>query len=488
MGKWDSYNDEDKGVEHSKKLFPAIELLNNPQELAEIILQRLRSTGQSAYTFEVKLLLINFVTRLVGNHELLILPLYPFLQKYLGGHQRDVTAILAYTVQACHEYVPPDEINGLLKTIAHNFITERCTGEQMAVGINAVRSICARVPSVLADDNNTEDLEGISARTFMDMEAFARDLAGYAKHKDRSVMIAGKSWVNFIREVHPSLLQGKDRGTVGSALYKHGEKPLRYGEQMVSHGVEGADLLLEYEAKKMAARKMAAEGSENELEEESRNDDEYIENSSDHENNDYTSDDGEENKMKFDDNESGDDISVDAPELVLVDEKTSIDLNKMSEKEKKELKMKTSSTRIFTASDFEKMRKLVARKKELQRDPRAAARLKRSIAKSGTDFEELSGDESDDLSEDDGGVRISGAVCPEDIMAMAKKKRLNKAERLEKVIEGRERFVSKVRQYEVLFNYIGTEIFIFFLIATSGRVNKYREKAQKEFCHVSIFL
>ena len=100
-------------------------MLNDPQGLAETVFKRLKSSGHSAYTFEVKLLMINFITRLVGNHELLILPLYPFLQKYLGGHQRDVTAILAYTVQACHEYVPPDEINGLLKTIAHNFITER---------------------------------------------------------------------------------------------------------------------------------------------------------------------------------------------------------------------------------------------------------------------------------------------------------------------------------------------------------------------------
>ena len=39
--------------------------------------------------------MIDFVTRLVGNHNLLLLPLYNFLQKYTGGHQRDVTADLA---------------------------------------------------------------------------------------------------------------------------------------------------------------------------------------------------------------------------------------------------------------------------------------------------------------------------------------------------------------------------------------------------------
>ena len=161
--------DQDRGVEASKKLYPAIELLRDPQGLVESVFKKLRSAGSHKY--EVKLLMINFVTRLVGNHELLLLPLYPFLQKYMGGHQRDVTNILAYTVQACHESVPPDEVYGILKTIAHNFITERCSEEQMAVGINAVRAICARVPSSMSVDESSEEMTG---STVMDMEAFAR--------------------------------------------------------------------------------------------------------------------------------------------------------------------------------------------------------------------------------------------------------------------------------------------------------------------------
>ena len=35
-----------------------------------------------------------FVTRIFGNHELILLPLYALLQRYMGGHQRDVTAVL----------------------------------------------------------------------------------------------------------------------------------------------------------------------------------------------------------------------------------------------------------------------------------------------------------------------------------------------------------------------------------------------------------
>jgi protein SDA1 len=116
--------DLEASVETSRRLYPAIELLHNAQGLAEAIFQKLTRVS-SSLAYEVKLLMMNFVTRLVGNHELMLLPLYPFLQRYMGGHQRDVTAVLAYSVQACHEYVPPEEVYGILKTIAHNFITER---------------------------------------------------------------------------------------------------------------------------------------------------------------------------------------------------------------------------------------------------------------------------------------------------------------------------------------------------------------------------
>jgi len=58
------------GVEGPKKLYPAIDLLRDPQGLAEHVFRRLRS-GNSNTKFETKMLMINFVTRLTGNHELL---------------------------------------------------------------------------------------------------------------------------------------------------------------------------------------------------------------------------------------------------------------------------------------------------------------------------------------------------------------------------------------------------------------------------------
>jgi len=420
--------DLEAGVEASKKLYPAIELLHDPQGLAEDVFKRLRKGNSCPY--EVKLLMMNFVTRLVGNHELLLLPLYPFLQRYMGGHQRDVTAVLAYSVQACHEYVPPEEVYGILKTIAHNFITERCSGEQMAVGINAARAICARVPAVLSVEE--EQATGVA----MDVEAFVRDLAAYSNHRDRSVSIAGKGWTNFIRQVHPSLLQGKDRGLAGSALHRAGEKPLRYGEAKVSAGVEGADLLVEYESKRAAflrkqQARREADNDDDGIQEEPMNDaDEWID----------VEDDSDDEaptlvRLKTDPSETGD--AQDEGEADDV-----IDLSKMTPEEREELKQKVSATRVFTAADFEKMRKLVDREQRARRDPREAARRKRAIAQ-GKEFEELSEDDASD-SEDEQ-VRTSGVVNPIDIMADAKRKRQSKAEKLEKIVAGRQKFEAKSR-------------------------------------------
>ncbi|KAL3911793.1 MAG: hypothetical protein SGARI_001473 [Bacillariaceae sp.] len=415
---------DDEGVEAARKLYPAIELLRDPQGLAEAVLKRLKAP-KASISYRIKLLMMNFVTRLVGNHELLLLNLYPFLQKYMGGHQRDVTAVLAYTVQACHETVPPDEVYGILKTIAHNFVTERCSEEQIAVGINAIRAICARVPAVLSIEES-KDSSGSAA---FDVEAFARDIAAYSNHRDRSVSIAGKGFTNFIRETHPSLLQGKDRGLKGSALHRAKAKPLRYGERKIAAGVEGADLLVEYEAKKAAhLKKKKQQGDDGDDASGGNDEEEMIAMESE--------DEEAPNLVYVDPNKSKTEGDADDDEV--------LDLSKLTQDERDQLKQQVSSTRVFSAADFAKMRKLVEREERARRDPREAARRKRAAAR-GEGFEELSGDDSDDSDDDEDQIHVKGAVNPDDIMALARKKRQSKAEKLQKILAGRDAFESKER-------------------------------------------
>ena len=77
-------------------------------------------------------------------------------------------------------------------TIANNFITERNTSEVIAVGLNAIREICARCPLAMS-----EDLLG--------------DLVQYKTYKDKAVSTAAKSLIQLFRIKNPQMLARKDR-------------------------------------------------------------------------------------------------------------------------------------------------------------------------------------------------------------------------------------------------------------------------------------
>jgi protein SDA1 len=169
-------------AEEAVPLFPAIQIIHDPQALAEKLFKKLRQPGGEK--FEVKLLLMNFISRLIGCHKLILLSFYSFLQRYLTSHQQDVTHILAYLIQGCHDLVPPEDLLPVIRAIAFNFITERCTNEVITVGINSVREIFARVPTILREPG---------------MDDFIEDLAQYGKKTHKSVMMAAHSVINLVR-------------------------------------------------------------------------------------------------------------------------------------------------------------------------------------------------------------------------------------------------------------------------------------------------
>ncbi|CAM9899308.1 unnamed protein product [Phaeothamnion confervicola] len=121
-----------------------------------------------------------------------------------------------------------DELLPVLKAVAHNFITERCSGDVAAVGMNAVREVVRRVPALLWEP---------------DFQPLAVELSGMTKSRDKSVVVAARGVLNLVREMHPTLLRGKDRGRAHDAT----TRPARYGEVRVLGGVDGAELLQAYE-------------------------------------------------------------------------------------------------------------------------------------------------------------------------------------------------------------------------------------------------
>uniref|UniRef100_A0A3B3S0J4 Protein SDA1 n=1 Tax=Paramormyrops kingsleyae TaxID=1676925 RepID=A0A3B3S0J4_9TELE len=199
--------------------FSAIHLIHDPQDFAEKLFKQLESSKER---FEVKMMMMELISRLVGIHELFLFNFYPFIQRFLQPHQREVTKVLLCAAQASHQLVPPEVIEPVIMTIANNFVTDRNSGEAMTVGINAIRELAARCPLAM-----TEDL--------------LHDLAQYRMHKDKNVMMSSRGLIQLFRNLNPKMLQKKDRGkpTESSAEAKIQD----YGELEAKDYIPGAEVL-----------------------------------------------------------------------------------------------------------------------------------------------------------------------------------------------------------------------------------------------------
>ncbi|RUS20386.1 SDA1-domain-containing protein [Endogone sp. FLAS-F59071] len=206
--------------------FSALHLLNDPQGFTEKLFSKLSSKDDR---WEVRLMTMNLVSRIVGVHRLILLGFYSFLIKYLQPHQRDVTMVLVCAAQATHELVPPDALEPIIKAIANNFVTEHCASEVMAAGINGIREICSRQPLVMD-------------------ATLLQDLTAYKSHRDKGVMFAARSLISLFRESNPELLLRRDRGKAVSM----GMRDFRlrgFGEVDVvgAEGIRGIEALEEAE-------------------------------------------------------------------------------------------------------------------------------------------------------------------------------------------------------------------------------------------------
>lgn len=373
--------------------FPAIEMLNDPQGVVEKQFKMLKACTER---FEVKLLMMNFISRVIGFHRLVLLPFYPLLQRYLQSHQQNVTQVLAYLVQSCHDDIPPEELLPLVKSIAHNFITERCSSEVIAVGINAVREVFRRVPLVL-------ECEG--------MDVLIADLIMYSKSRDKSAVMAARGVLNLIREIHPTLLKRKERGKFHDGT----AKPKQFGELVAAEGVDGVELLEEAEAAGRFDGDENQDGWEVASESENDSDGEWVDVDDD-------DDDGEERKLKFnDDNELVEDDDEDGDSAEKADEEAEEDEDAAPKKNQSE---RLDARRILTPRDFERIEMLKKEREAAMKDPKSRSKKKAEemAAKADADSTKLN---------------------PSDLEGYSKRKRLTQEERMRSVLEGREDFKAK---------------------------------------------
>lgn len=207
--------------------FSALHLLHDPQGFAECLFQKHLQNTKSNLKLEQKLQVLQLVTRLVGLHQLHIMPLYSYFQKYLTPRQPSVTSFLASLAQASHELVPPDVLEPLIQKIANEFVSEASASEVATAGLNAIREVCVRQPLAMN-------------------ETLLQDLVMYRKSKDKGVVMAARGLLSLYRDVGADMLKRRDRGKEASMNLRSGDrKERRFGEQEVG-AIEGLELLEKY--------------------------------------------------------------------------------------------------------------------------------------------------------------------------------------------------------------------------------------------------
>ncbi|CAH4029439.1 unnamed protein product [Pieris brassicae] len=371
--------------------FSALHLINNPQGFAEKLFKQVEASNDR---FEVKLMTLDVISRLIGLHNLFLFNYYPFIARLLMPHQREVTRILQFAAQSAHELVPPEVIEPVMKSIANNFITERNSTDVMAVGLNAVREICARCPLAV-----TEDL--------------LQDLVQYKTYKEKSVMMAARSLIQLYRQSMPKMLHKKDRGRPSEASLDL--KTKQYGEMDIKDYVPGSEVLLE----KVDIPENAKKGVKKLRKKVAESDDEWVDvASSDSEINISDSDESESETEEEEAEENNDDPSKKNVETTppTVENRKILKAKRKLTPEEIQEKIKTAREvamdKIFSDEDFKRIE---------------AAQIKKHIT--GVKRKSVAVEEEEESSE---------LVKLADIENIYKKRKHDKNARLESVLKGRE--------------------------------------------------
>jgi len=181
------------------------------------------------------------ISRVIGVHSLLLLNFYPYLQKYITPSRKEVTQLLAALVQACHDLVPPDALQPVLRQLVDQFVHDRARPEVITVGIKTVREMCVRAPLVMNEELLVE-------------------LSEYKKHRDKEVATVARSLIGLFRELDAGMLRKKDRGREGAVglMDGSGAKIAAYGSVALAteDDVVGDRILTDEEHRRIREERM----------------------------------------------------------------------------------------------------------------------------------------------------------------------------------------------------------------------------------------
>eukprot|EP01071_Lankesteria_metandrocarpae_P006196 Lankesteria_metandrocarpae@DN4271_c0_g1_i1.p1 len=213
--------------------FAAIDVLNDPQGLAEKVLRRVTSKHEA---FAFRLPMLTLLSRLIGRHQLQLPNFYTYTNRFLSPKQTRVTSILAAIAQSCHEHISPEDLKSTVTLIVEKFCSEHLTAEVVVVGLNTLREIASRNHLAL-----TQEL--------LDQTLLLRS------YKNKDVQNTLRALINLYREIYPSLLHKNLRGKEGQTNVIAGEdaKP-EFGRFVEGEALQGARFFADFRRKSAALK------------------------------------------------------------------------------------------------------------------------------------------------------------------------------------------------------------------------------------------
>ncbi|KAI1724811.1 SDA1 domain-containing protein [Ditylenchus destructor] len=384
-------NKEKKSKKEGRSKYCNLEALRaiyDPQKFADRLFGCLESKKNEKFVF--RLLQVALCARVIGIHQLQTLGFYSYLHRYLQPKQQEVTRILLYAAQACHELVPPDLVQQLIRVVAQNFVSDHTSSEAITVGINTIREILTNCPG-----SATEEL--------------LRDLTEYKSYKNKNVSMAARGLITLFRSLNPKLLHHKDRGrptqTDASGIVTNPQKKLEFGAANYVEFVPGSEVLPQDEPALIPENDGDTDDSDGWI--------------------DIDHSDNEEDKSDSEaENDSGDNSS---------DWETDDDIDEVeAEKSALEKAKSVSETRILTDADFRMIRAHQVRSKMNTNNKTGKGNLKRTNDEILLD-EEIQEKMARKETSKDGLPRLN------DIEHFHKKiQKQNKQERLDQIKEGRD--------------------------------------------------
>lgn len=295
---------------------------------------------------------------------------------------------MVFAAQAAHPLVPPDDLSPVLRTLADNFVTERYSSEVMAMGLNAIRELCARNPYCMSD-------------------SLLQDLTQYKTHKDKGVMMAARSLITLFRDKNPELLFKKDRGAPTELGAEKRQE--NFGENRAINYIPGAEILA-----------FKTDGDEGLGSSDDESDDNWVDMSDDDESNSDTneSNDSKKKNDKQDENEAEDEEK----EKVFSAKEALQEVMKLTAEERAEKAADIASSRFLTDEDFARIAATQAAKRVEKYTQ--SSKKKRGKKRKATD--------------DTAGSGSGELVSLKNIEMIYKKRKHDKDARIESVVAGRE--------------------------------------------------